>query len=128
MYFADLIKWLLEERYPDAEQIVLVCDNLNSHDIASLYEAFEPAKALRLAKRVEIHHTSKSGSWLDIAEIYLATLCNQCLSKRRIDSIDKFNEELTSWDTESNAGQKSINWKFKTADACIKLKHIIFLI
>ena len=122
--WAAFIKWLLDERYPDAEVVVLVCDNLNTHNIASLYEAFEPAEALRLAKRLEIHHTPKHGSWLDIAEIELSALGNQCLSKRRIDSIDKLNEELASWNTERNAGQKSVNWQFKTADARIKLKHL----
>ena len=122
--WADLIKWLLDERYPDAERVVLVCDNLNTHDNASLYEAFEPAEALRLAKRLEIHHTPKHGSWLDIAEIELSALGNQCLSKRRIDSVEKLNEELSSWDIERNAGQKSVNWQFKTADARIKLKHL----
>ena len=102
----------------------MVCDNLNTHNIASLYEAFEPAEALRLATRLEIHHTPKHGSWLDIAEIELAALGNQCLSKRPIDSVDKLNEELASWNTERNAGQKSVNWQFKTADARIKLKHL----
>ena len=122
--WAAFIKWLLDERYPDVEAVVLVCDNLNTHNIASLYEAFEPAEALRLAKRLEIHHTPKHGSWLDIAEIELSALGNQCLSKRRIDSVDKLNEELASWNTERNAGQKSVNWQFKTADARIKLKHL----
>ena len=117
--WAAFIKWLLDERYPDAEAVVLVCDNLNTHNIA-----FEPAEALRLAKRLEIHHTPKHGSWLDIAEIELSALGNQCLSKRRIDSVDKLNEELASWNTERNAGQKSVNWQFKTADARIKLKHL----
>ena len=122
--WAAFIKWLLDERYPAAEVVVLVCDNLNTHNIASLYEAFEPAEALRLAKRLEIHHTPKHGSWLDIAEIELSALGNQCLSKRRIDTVDKLNEELASWNTERNAGQKSVNWQFKTADARIKLKHL----
>lgn len=122
--WAAFIKWLLDERYADAEAVVLVCDNLNTHNIASLYEAFDPAEALRLAKRLEIHHTPKHGSWLDIAEIELSALGNQCLSKRRIDSVDKLNVELASWNTERNAGQKSVNWQFKTADARIKLKHL----
>ena len=122
--WAERIKWLLDERYPDVEQVVLVCDNLNTHNIASLYEAFEPAEALRLAKRLEIHHTPKHGSWLDIAEIELSALGNQCLAKRRINSVEKLNEELSSWHTERNDGQKSVNWKFKTADARTKLKHL----
>lgn len=121
--WAERIKWLLDERYPDVEQVVLVCDNLNTHNIASLYEAFEPAEAPRLAKRLEIHHTPKHGSWLDIAEIELSALGNQCLAKRRINSVEKLNEELSSWHTERNDGQKSVNWQFKTDDARTKLKH-----
>lgn len=122
--WAERIKWMLDVQYPDVERVVLVCDNLNTHNIASLYEAFEPEEALRLAKRLEIHHTPKHGSWLDIAEIELSALGNQCLSKRRIDSLEKLNEEIASWNTERNAAQKSVNWQFKTADARIKLKHL----
>ena len=122
--WAKSIKWLLDDMYPNADQVVLICDNLNTHNIASLYETFEPEEALRLAKRLEIHHTPKHGSWLDIAEIELSALGNQCLSKRRIDSIEKLNEELLSWNNERNASQKSVNWQFKTADARIKLKHL----
>lgn len=122
--WAKSIKWLLDDRYPDAEKIVLVCDNLNTHNIASLYEAFDPAEALRLARRLEIHHTPKHGSWLDIAEIELSALGNQCLSKRRIESIDTLNEELKAWHKERNTNQKSVKWQFKTTDARIKLKHL----
>ena len=122
--WAERIKWLLDERYPNVQCVILVCDNLNTHNIASLYEAFEPEEALRLAKRLEIHHTPKHGSWLDIAEIELSALGNQCLSKRCISSIENLNEELMSWNTERNAGQKSVNWQFKTADARTKLKHL----
>ena len=122
--WAERIKWMLDVQYPDVERVVLVCDNLNTHNIASLYEAFEPEEALRLAKRLEIHHAPKHGSWLDIAEIELSALGNQCLSKRRMDSVEKLNEEIASWNTERNAAQKSVNWQFKTADARIKLKHL----
>ena len=122
--WAHKVKWLLDVLYPDAEQVVLVCDNLNTHNIASLYEAFEPAEALRLAKRLEIHHTPKHGSWLDIAEIELSALGNQCLAKRRIDTVVKLNEELACWNTNRNESQKGVNWQFTTADARIKLKHL----
>ena len=122
--WAESIKWLLDEQYPDAEQVILVCDNLNTHNIASLYEAFPPAEALRLAKRLEIHHTPKHGSWLDIAEIELSALGNQCLSKRRISNVKELNEELSAWNTERNAAQRGVNWQFSTADARIKLKHL----
>ena len=122
--WAERIKWLLDERYPNVQCVILVCDNLNTHNIASLYEAFEPEEALRLAKRLEIHHTPKHGSWLNIAEIELSALGNQCLYKRRISSVENLNEELFFWNTERNAGQKSVNWQFKTADARTKLKHL----
>ena len=122
--WAESIKWLLDEQYPDAEQVILVCDNLNTHYIASLYEAFPPDEALRLAKRLEIHHTPKHGSWLDIAEIELSALGNQCLSKRRISNVKELNEELSAWNTERNAAQRGVNWQFTTADARIKLKHL----
>ena len=122
--WAESIKWLLDEQYPDVEQVVLVCDNLNTHKIASLYEAFPPEEALRLAKRLEIHHSPKHGSWLNIAEIELSALGNQCLSKRRISNVKELNEELSAWNTERNTTQRGVNWQFTTADARIKLKHI----
>ena len=122
--WAERIKWLLDEQYPTVERVILVCDNLNTHNIASLYEAFEPAEALRLAKRLEIHHTPKHGSWLDIAEIELSALGNQCLSKRRIESVESLNKELLSWNKERNASQKSVNWQFRTDNARTKLKHL----
>lgn len=122
--WAQMIKWLLDEQYPDAEQVVLVCDNLNTHNIASLYEAFEPAEALRLARRIEMHHTPKHGSWLDIAEIELSALGNQCLSKSRIGDLDKLKKELKAWNTERNVKQKGVCWQFSTDDARIKLKHL----
>lgn len=122
--WAERIKWLLDERYPNVQCVILVCDNLNTHNIASLYEAFEPEEALRLAKRLEIHHTPKHGSWLNIAEIELSALGNQCLYKRRISSVENLNEELLSWNTERNASQKSVNWQFKTKDARTTLKYL----
>lgn len=124
MDWARKVKWLLDEQYPDAEQVVLVCDNLNTHNIASLYETFEPAEALRLAKRLDIHHTPKHGSWLNIAEIELSALGNQCLAKRRMDSIEKLDEELACWNTRRNESQKGVNWQFSIDDARIKLKHL----
>jgi len=122
--WAERIKWLIDEQYPDADKIILVCDNLNTHNIASLYEAFAPDEALRIAKRLEIHHTPKHGSWLDIAEIELSALGNQCLSKRRISNVKELNEELLAWNTERNAAQKGVNWQFTTADTRIKLEHL----
>ena len=122
--WANEMKWLTDKVYPDAEKIIRVCDNLNTHDKSSFYEAFPPDEALRLAKRFEFHHTPKHGSWLDIAEIELSALSKQCLGKRRIENIDDLNSELEKWHTDRNERQKGVNWQFTTDDARIKLKHL----
>src|SRR5207253_8515201 len=114
---------LLTVDYPDAATVVLVMDNLNTHTLGSLYEAFEPVKARRLATRLEIHHTPKHGSWLNIAEIELAALTRQCLD-RRIEDLDVLNHELTAWQDTVNADQRQVNWHFTTSDALIKLRHL----
>ena len=114
---------LLEVDYPAAEVVVLVMDNLNTHGIASLYEAFEPEAARRLAQRLEIHHTPKHGSWLNIAEIELGVLSHQCLD-RRIDQREALQKECSAWDRQRNAQQKGVDWRFTTADARIKLKRL----
>lgn len=114
---------MLDKRYPDAEKVVLVMDNLNTHGIASLYEAFPPEEALRLANRLEIHHTPKHGSWLNIAEIELSVLKRQCLPER-IPNIDLMREKIKIWNEERNTKQKKVNWHFKTEDARIKLKRL----
>ena len=118
------IQWLLEEQYPDAEKVVLVMDNLNTHNISSLYEAFCPQKALSMAKRLEIHYTPKHGSWLNIAEIELSALARQCLGSRRIDNLLALNHELASWYVDRNQRQKGVDWQFTTEDARIKLKRL----
>jgi hypothetical protein len=100
--WASEIKWLLTDQYPLAEKVVLVMDNLNTHNIASLYEAFSPKEALSLAKRLEIHYTPKHGSWLNIAEIELSALGRQCLGSRRIDNLQELNQELASWYVDRN--------------------------
>ena len=117
------IRHLLEEDYPEAEKVVLVRDNLNTHGLASLYEAFEPVVARRLAQRLEIHHTPKHGSWLNIAEMELSVLSGQCLD-RRIDRIDRLRGECSAWDQQRNERQKGVDWRFTTADARIKLKRL----
>ena len=122
--WAKQMKWLADEIYPDAEKIIIVCDNLNTHDKSSFYEAFPPAEALRLARRFEFHYTPKHGSWLDIAEIELAALSKQCLGKRRIDNLEDLNSELEKWHTDRNSKQKGVDWQFTTDDARIKLKHL----
>ena len=121
--WAWFIKGMLEERYPQAEKVRLVMDNLNTHSPASLYEAFEPEEARRLARRLEIHHTPKHGSWLNIAEIELSALKTQCLD-RRIPEIGKLRSEVAAWERDRNNVSASIDWQFSTADARIKLKRL----
>ena len=121
--WARQVDRLLTCDYPDAETVVLVMDNLNTHTVGSLYEAFPPEKAFELAQRLEIHHTPKHGSWLNIAEIELSALTGQCLD-RRIDDLDVLNAELAAWQSATNADQRQVNWHFTTADARVKLRHL----
>jgi DDE superfamily endonuclease len=121
--FAHEVDRLLSVAYPDAAKVVLVMDNLNTHTTGSLYEAFEPAKAHALAQRLEIHHTPKHGSWLNIAEIELSTLTRQCLD-RRIDDIDDLNSKLAAWQNAVNTAQRQVNWHFTTSDARTRLRHL----
>ena len=117
------IRHLLEVDSPQAELVVLVLDNLNTHGIASLYEAFEPEVARRLAQRLEIHRTPKHGSWLNLAEIELGVLSRQCLDQR-MDRIETVAQECSVWDRPRNGQQKGVDWRFTTADARIKLKRL----
>ena len=121
--WAHRIKELVDERYPEAEQIVLVMDNLNAHTPASLYEAFEPKEARHLAEKLEIHYTPKHGSWLNMAEIELSVLGRQCLD-RRIPDQQALAGEAAAREEERNAAESSIDWRFTSADARIKLKHL----
>jgi len=121
--WAAEIDELLSIDYPHAKRVVLVMDNLNTHTLGSLYEAFEPAKARALAERLEIHYTPKHGSWLNIAEIELSTLTQQCL-QRRIDDLDLLNTELAAWQTATNANERQVDWQFTANDARIKLRHL----
>jgi DDE superfamily endonuclease len=121
--WAHQVERLLTHDHPDAETVVLVMDNLNTHGIGSLYEAFEPAKAFSLAQRLELHPTPKHGSWLNIAEIELSTLTRQCLD-RRIGDLDTLNAELAAWQHQTNADQRQVDWHFTTADARTKLRHL----
>lgn len=118
--WAEEIKYLADVMYPDAEKIVLVMDNLNTHKPASLYKRYPPEEARRIMRRLEIHYTPKHGSWLDIAEIELNVMTRQCLS-RRIDNIEALRHELFSWETERNSSVAIINWQFRTSDARVKL-------
>ena len=117
------IKELLTVYYPHAHKVCLVMDNLNTHTISSLYEAFPPAEARKLAKRLEIHYTPKHGSWLNIAEIELSFLSRQCLD-RRIDILDVLNDNIFAWTNKRNSICKSVDWHFTTEDARIKLKRL----
>jgi len=121
--WAYFIREMLVERYRDAEKVVLVMDNLNTHTTASLYMAFPPEEAEYLANRLEIHYTPKHGSWLNIAEIELSVLKRQCLSVR-IDSIEKMRAEVLAWNDDRNNRQTKVDWHFKTTDARIKLKRL----
>ena len=121
--WAHEIRDLLEVRYPEAARVRLVCDNLNTHGIGSLYEAFPPEQARRLASRLEIHHTPKHGSWLNIAEIELSVLTMQCLD-RRIPDMETLTKETQQWEQRRNASQKGVDWQFSTLDARIKLKRL----
>lgn len=121
--WATEIRDLLEVRYPDAARVRLVWDNLNTHGIGSLYEAFPPAQAHRLASRLEIHHTPKHGSWLNIAEIELSVLTMQCLD-RRVPDLKTLTKETQQWEQRRNAVQKGVDWQFSTLDARIKLRRL----
>jgi DDE superfamily endonuclease len=121
--WAHCVKNLLEVHYPDAEQVALVQDNLNTHTPASLYEAFEPAEAKRLAGRLELHYTPKHGSWLNMAEIELAVLAGQCLDRRLADRAT-LEREAAAWQAARNASSRGVDWRFTTEDARIKLKHL----
>lgn len=122
--WAQFMKEAVIDHYPEAEKIVLVMDNLNTHKLASFYEAYPPEEASRLADRLEIHHTPKHGSWLDIAEIELSVMQNQCLGERRIDTKEQLTRELTAWAEDRNKAQRSVNWHFTTKDARTKLLRL----
>jgi len=121
--WAYCVREMVDQIYPDAEQIVLVMDNLNTHNKSSLYEAFEPAEAKRIADKLEIHYTPKHGSWLDMAEIELGILARQCLS-RRIDNMERLKDEVAAWQVIRNTAEAKVNWRFTTENARIKLKKL----
>jgi hypothetical protein len=121
--WAHQIKELVDVRYPEAERIVLVADNLNTHSPAALYEAFAPAEAKRLADKLEFHYTPKHGSWLNMAEIELSVLARQCLD-RRVPDRATLAVEVAAWADRRNAAGGTVDWRFTTADARIKLKRL----
>jgi hypothetical protein len=121
--WAFALRELLEEKYPDAEHVVLVMDNLNTHSPSSFYEAFAPTDARQLTERLDIHYTPKHGSWLNIAECELSVLGRQCLA-RRIDDGQRLAQEIGTWERDRNANANTVNWQFTTADARIKLRRL----
>jgi DDE superfamily endonuclease len=121
--FAQVIRELVDEQYPRAERIVVVMDNLNTHKLSSLYEAFAPAEARRLIERLEVHHTPKHGSWLNMAETELSVLSTQCLD-RRIGEKDELRVEVAAWEQRRNTAKCRVDWQFTTADARVKLKRL----
>jgi DDE superfamily endonuclease len=121
--FAQVVKHLVDVHFADVEQIVLVLDQLNTHTPGSLYEAFSPVEAKRLANKLEIHHTPKHGSWLNMAETELSVLTRQCLD-RRIPDRDTLFDEVSAWGHDRNVKQSGIDWRFTTDDARIKLKRL----
>ncbi len=120
--WAEEVRRLLDEDYPRAERVTLVCDNLNTHDIASLYLAFDAGTAGRLRHRLRLVHTPKNGSWLNMAEMELSVLSRQCLGTRRFGSAAEMDRAIEAWQRERNAKRAGSNWRFTTADARIKLK------
>jgi hypothetical protein len=121
--FAHQMKWLVDERYPEAEVIRVVLDNLNTHNPASLYEIFPPAEAHRLHQKLEFHYTPKHGSWLNMAEIELSVFARRCL-QRRIATAATLKRELAAVEATRNAAQATINWQFTTPDARVKLHRL----
>jgi hypothetical protein len=121
--FAEFLQELSDVHYASAEKIVLVMDNLNTHKLSVLYGTFPPAEARRLCERFEVHHTPKHASWLNIAECELSVFGRQCLA-RRIDSHEELAREVTAWNHDRNAKQTSVDWRFTTSDARIKLKRL----
>ena len=121
--WALFLRHLADEVYAEAERIVVVLDNLNTHGPASFYDAFPPAEARRLTHRFEFHHTPKHGSWLNVAEIELSALARQCLN-RRIPDAETLEGEVAAWVADRNVAATTIDWRFTTADARIKLKRL----
>ena len=123
--WAEQVQRLVDNpRYQAAEKITLVCDNLNTHKLASLYAAFEPAEAMRLTKKLELVHTPKHGSWLNVAECDLSCMTSQCLRGRRIGELDELQSEIGTWSEKTNAKQRGVDWQFKIDEARGKLKRL----
>jgi hypothetical protein len=120
---AYAMQWLVDEAYPEADVIRIILDNLNTHKIASLYEAFTPAEARRIARKLEWHYTPKHGSWLNMAEIELSVLQQQCLD-RRLSDADTLTREIAAWEHQRNVEKATIDWRFSVTDARQKLERL----
>ncbi len=121
--YAQQMKYLVDERYPEAAKITVIHDQLNTHVPASLYKAFPPAEARRILNKLEFHYTPKHGSWLNMAEIELSVLTRQCLA-RRIPDQETLKQEVAAWERVRNRVATTVDWQFTTADARIKLKKL----
>jgi len=121
--FAQCMRYLVDDVFPAADKVVVVLDNLNTHTPAALYEAFAPAEAKRILNRLEFHYTPKHGSWLDMAEIEIGVLCEQCLAER-IPDEETLRREVTAWEKSRNEQRATVNWQFTSIDARNKLKRL----
>lgn len=121
--YAQQMKYLVDVKYPGAERITVIQDNLNTHVPSSLYQAFEPVEAKRILDKLDFHYTPKHGSWLNMAEIELSVLANQCLD-RRLPDKKALQREVAAWEKQRNLDSRKIDWQFTTADARIKLKRL----
>ncbi len=122
--FASQMRRLVDERYPEAEVVRVVLDNLNTHTGASLYRAFEPGEARRVLRRLEFHHTPKHASWLNQAEVEFSVLSRQCLSGRRIPDVEKLAREIETWEVDRNELGETVQWRFTAQDARRKLSRL----
>jgi hypothetical protein len=122
--WAQEMAHILRTRYRAAQQVILVCDNLNTHTKGAFYEAFEPVTARSLVRRVDFCHTPKHGSWLNIAENELSAMTRQCVTGRRFAAVEELRQQTTAWHEHSNARQRTVDWQFKVDDARVKLKSI----
>jgi len=122
--WAREVESLLRTRYVKAERVILVCDNLNTHTRGAFYEAFDPATARALARRIEFRYTPRHGSWLNVAECELSAMTRQCLARRRFGTVEALRSETAAWSTATNARQRGVDWQFRTADARTKLKSL----
>ena len=121
--FAEVVRFLVLEKYAEAEKVIVVLDNLNTHGPHSLYEAFEPWEARRICERIEWHFTPKHGSWLNMAEIELSVLARQCLSER-MESLELLTQSVSAWEVRRDAASVRVDWQFTSADARVKLRRL----